>query len=97
MKKRQSIGARGILGDTLKPRLIGAQERNILDEAERIRVRHSQAGMVRAAIAEINTYVIESRHPIPTKIANLKADLAKQTNPDIREALKRAITKLENF
>ena len=58
---------------------------------------HSQKGMVRAAIAEISNYVWESRHPIPTKIANLKADLAKQTNPDIREALKKAIAKLENF
>lgn len=97
MKKRQSIKARGILGGNLRPRLMGAREIKIIDEANRIKVKHSEAGVIKEAIAEINNYVWESRHPIPTKIANLKADLAEQTNPRIREALRKVITKLENF
>ncbi len=86
---------KGILGDVFAPRPHTVQEIRVLKTASTIKYRNSPAGRVNAAIKEIGNYVMVSNHSVPTKIANLKVDLAETKNPIIKKALEKAIAKLE--
>lgn len=97
MRKVQKGKATGILGDVFKPRGMTAQDMQILERAEMIRAQHSSMGRAREALQEIRHYVVESKHSIPQKIKNLKADLAKTQDPTVRKALEKAIEELQNF
>ncbi|MBN2067004.1 MAG: hypothetical protein JW744_00890 [Candidatus Diapherotrites archaeon] len=72
-------------------------EQQTLEEADRIRISQTMGEKVKKARREIKDYVVVSRHPIPVKIANLRADLKKTNHPEVKVALENAIAELENF
>ncbi len=95
MKIRTSTKPKGILSDILTIRPMGAREKEIVSGADRIRRQHSLQGRVGSAIREIRDYVLVSKHPTPTKIRNLQADLDRVENTAIERELKKAIAQLQ--
>lgn len=96
MKPSQKpVIATGILSYPSTRRVLTSHEKQILRNAENIRGRRSSQGRTGQALEEIRTYVIHSNHSAKRKIANLEADLAKPQSVLVKEALKKAITRLK--
>lgn len=75
-------------------RMISAEERNTVERAQRIMARRSGQGRASAAIEEIRSYALVSKHLPQEKIRNLRRELAQPHPEAIKKALRAAIAQI---